>query len=149
MATGDFSGRRLWVPALPPGDPGDFTRIASTASTQFSAELGLIDRRMVELIGMTREVPGWNICLYIQRRSGRGSSLRWRSSAGGIVPDAKLLPSLHGYPKALQEWYRSVHANVLWLNRSERICRRLTFEYSELANSISGMLTGREAGLPA
>jgi hypothetical protein len=123
--------------------------VASTVAAQFSAELGLIERRMVELIGMTREVPGWNISLYIQRRTGRGSSLRWRSSAGGIVPDTELLPSLQGYPQALQEWYRSVHANVLWLNASERICRRLAGEYSAMARSVSGVVSGREAGVPA
>ena len=105
---------------------------------------------MADLLGKTREVPGWNVCLYLQRRVGRGGfSLRWRASDGGIVPDADLLPSLNGYPQVLQDWYRRVHTNVLWLNASERVCRRLATEYSALANSVSGVMSGREAGLPA
>ena len=83
------------------------------------------------------------------RVAGRSSSLRWRSADGGIVPDTDLLPSLKDYPQALQEWYRFVHANVLWLNASERVCRRLAAEYSALADDLSGAMTGRGAGLPA
>lgn len=149
MMARDFSKRRLLVPAVPSGDLADFVRVASTTSSRFYAELNSIEGRMAELLGKTREVPGWNVCLYVQRRAGRSSSLRWRSADGGIVPDTDFLPSLKGYPQALQDWYRFVHANVLWLNASERVCRRLTTEYSALANSVSGVLTGREAGLPA
>ena len=144
-----FSERRLLIPVMPSGELADFVRVASNTSTRFSAELSSIEERMAELLEKTREVPGWNVCLYIQRRDGRSASLRWRSADGGIVPDTDLLPSLKDYPLALQEWYRFVHANVLWLNASERVCRRLAAEYSALADSVSGVMAGRGAGLPA
>lgn len=143
-----ISEKRLLVPAMPSGELADFVRVASATSARFSAELSAIEDCMAELLGKTREVPGWNVCLYIQRRVGRSSSLRWRSADGGIVPDADLLPSLKGYPQALQDWYRFAHAHVLWLNASERVCRRLAIEYSTLADSVSGVMAGRGAGLP-
>lgn len=128
------------IPAMPANE-NDFARAAIMASRRFVTELKVIEERMTDLRRVTREVPGWSICLDIQRRRNIGSfALRWRNTTGGHVPDAEVMTILKNYPPALREWYCTVQLHALWLNAVERLCRKAGIEFSGLADSIGGVL---------
>ncbi len=128
----------LLFPVMPPDQ--NPRRVAMSTQGQCVRALQLIEQRMANLCQMTRTVPGEVVVLDIQRRGDRGSaSLRWRSPAGVMLSKSALIECVRQLSPALRAWYADVQVQALWLNLSERLCRRSAAEYLDLVDAIAGM----------
>jgi hypothetical protein len=128
----------LSLPVIPPDR--HHRREAMSCQGQCVRALPLIEQRMADLCQMTRAVPGKVVVLDIQRRGDRGSaSLRWRSQAGVMLSKSALIEGVRQLSPALRAWYADVQVQALWLNLSERLCRRSAAEYLDLVDAIAGM----------
>lgn len=137
MIEGQLGG--VLIPRMP---ERDFGHAAMMARSRLSSELEVIEVRMLALRDATRDVPGWRVCLDLQRRKAAGKSmaLRWRKGDGGYVPDNLVMSLLSDYPPSLRNWYHTVQLHAAWLNAMERICRKAELEYQNLGDGIAHLM---------